>query len=84
MTHSSLFVGRLGVRVQMDGPLAAIDGLLTWQEFESTLAAIVGGPVALAERKIAVERDGVRGTVVTYGHLTDGSAALLRRVLVAP
>jgi hypothetical protein len=81
MSHSSLFVGRLGVRVQLDGPWAAIDGLLTWQEFESTLAAIVGGPVALAERKIAVERDGVRGTVVTYGHLTDGSAALLRRLL---
>jgi hypothetical protein len=81
MSYGSLSVGRLGVRVQADGPLAAIDGLLTWQEFESTLAAIVGGPVALAERRIAVERDRERGTVVTYGYLTDGSAALLRRVL---
>ncbi|WP_173064278.1 hypothetical protein [Phytohabitans houttuyneae] len=78
-----LFVERLGVRVQRDGPLAAIDGLLTWQEFQSTIAAIVGGPVALAERRIAVERDGRRG-VVTFGHLTDGSAARLREALSAP
>jgi hypothetical protein len=84
MSYSGLFVGRLGVRVQKDGPLAAIDGLLTWQEFESTLAAIVGGPVTLAEHRIVVERDGERGTVVTYGQLTDGSAALLRRVLSRP
>jgi hypothetical protein len=84
MSYRRLFVERLGVRVQMDGPLAAIDGLLTWQEFESSIAAIVGGPVSLAERRIAVERDGERGTVVTYGHLTDGSAALLRRVLSGP
>lgn len=83
MSHSRLFVERLGVRVQIEGTLAAIDGLLTWQEFQSTIAAIVGGPVALAERRIAVERDGERG-VVTYGHLTDGSACLLRRALSRP
>ncbi|MFC0534126.1 hypothetical protein [Phytohabitans kaempferiae] len=84
MTHSSPFVERLGIRCQVDGPLAAIDGLLTWQEFETTIAAIVGGPAALAERLVIVERDAARGTTVTYGRLTEGSASLLRGALARP
>lgn len=81
MSHSSPFLEKLGVRCQADGPVAAIDGLLTWQEFQDTIAAIVGGPVTLAEHRITVERDEERGTVVTYARLTDRSAALLRRIL---
>jgi hypothetical protein len=80
MSHSRPFLEKLGVRCQVDGSLAAIDGLLTWQEFEATIAAIVGGPVTLAERSITVGRD-ERGTVVTFARLTDDSAALLRKVL---
>jgi hypothetical protein len=84
MSHPSPFLEKLGVRCQADGSLAAIDGLLTWQEFEATIAAIVGGPVTLAERKVSVERDDERGTVVTFARLTDDSAALLRRFLSCP
>ncbi len=84
MPYTSPFVERLGLRVQVDGALVAIDGLLTWQEFETTIAAVVGGPIALAEQKITTEYDTGRGTVVTYGRLTDHSASSLRRALFPP